>query len=235
MTQQSDPSRLSGPAHTSQTLSQSGLSPQCGGTAHESIPGGYHCFREALLHTSSLNGNHSCSCARADGGLQLHAGVTLVFLCQLRCDGIWFTVEFYFTCARITESDCVFRVIWTKQKKGFSYPFVSGAERFGKGCCWFPSHLWCEFTEPAMSSWHVSPLCVPRLSSPLFSISLQCRCTKDSWLSGEIQTGISDGLAKCIWLLLFSGISSVLKHCWNPRRGKCERRNSCNDAFHCCV
>lgn len=114
MTQQSDPSRLSGPAHTSQTLSQSGLSPRCGGTAHESIPGGFHCFREALLRTSPLNGNHSCSCARADSGLQLHVGLTLAFLWQLRCDGICFTVEFYFICAHITESDWVFRAIWTE-------------------------------------------------------------------------------------------------------------------------
>lgn len=105
MTQQSDRSRLSGPAHTSQTLSQSSLSPQCGGTAHESIPGGFHCFREALLRTSPLNGNHSCSCARADGGLQLHAGVALVFLWQPRCDEIWFTIEFYSICVHITKSD----------------------------------------------------------------------------------------------------------------------------------
>lgn len=54
MTQQSDPPRLSGPAHTSQTLSQSSLSPQCGGTAHESVPGGFHCFREALLRAAAV-------------------------------------------------------------------------------------------------------------------------------------------------------------------------------------
>lgn len=88
MSQQSDPSRLPGPAHTSEALSRSSLSPRCGGTAHESVPGGWHCFREALLRTSPSNGNHSCSCARAHGGLRRrHVGITLVFLGQLRWDG----------------------------------------------------------------------------------------------------------------------------------------------------
>lgn len=99
--------------------------------------------------------------------------------------------------------------------------------------------VWCRkvgWGMLAMSPWHVSPLCVPRLSSPLFSISLQCRSTKDSWLLGEIQTGISGGLPSAFGC--FSSLAfplCVLKHCWNPRRGKCESCNSCNYAFHCWV
>lgn len=98
VTQQSDPSRLSGPAHASQTLSRSGLSPQCGGAARESVPGGFHSFREALLRTSPLTGNHSCSCTRAAAGLQLQAGGASVLPWQLRCDGTQFRAVLLLTC-----------------------------------------------------------------------------------------------------------------------------------------
>lgn len=69
VTQQSDPTCLSGPAHTPQT--------------EDFIVLG----RPSYAHLR-------CSCAQAHGGLQLRAGGTLVFLWQLRCDGIWFILEF---------------------------------------------------------------------------------------------------------------------------------------------
>lgn len=42
----------------------------------------------------------------------------------------------------------------------------------------------------------VSPLCLHRLSSPLFSILPQSRSTKGSWLLGEIQSWSSNGLPR---------------------------------------
>lgn len=146
MTQQSDPPRLSGSAHTSQTLSRSGLSPRCGGTARESIPGGFQVFREALLRTSPLNSNRSCSCTGADGGLQLHVCPTLAFLWQLHCDGKWFILSFPLY-VHLLLSDL-------EQIKRISHPFMSDLEvwfaEWGQWVCFY-------------STKDVSLTCVPSL------------------------------------------------------------------------
>lgn len=169
MTQRSEPSRLSGPAHASQTLSQSGLSHRCGGTARESSPCGCQGFREALLRTSPLNSTRtrSRSCTRANGGLRRHRRLTLVSLWQIHCDGRWFILLFVCTYYVVSHSDL------DQMKKGFT-----SFDVWGPKVCRVMRLVLIVQKQRCLPD--MCPLCVHRLSSPLFSISLQSRSTKDS-------------------------------------------------------
>lgn len=110
--------------------------------------------------------------------------------------------------------------------------------KFGKWCPWyFPlisngilKNKWW-FTDIFCSSFFVS------LGSLLLRFLLCFSPTlpriSDYWVRYKLWLVIT--CQESFWLPRFSGISSVLKHCRNARRGKCESSNYCNDPFRSCV